>query len=236
MAASVHVVAKMFWRVLPAVSHQIRQHQSCLPKQFLKTRLAPVLFAHPRQFLCEAASQKTEILSQYKDRPWDYLDSEEYVDRYGDQPVWNGYRRNHKGGIPPQKTRKTCIRGDKICGNPCPICRDANIIIHHQNVKLLQQFISPHTGIVYDPTRTGVCRKQQKKLNEAINTARNHGLLRFQIPHVEFSGETYSNTHDAVGSTPPPPSGETWYWWYGNIEPDPSKVAQVMKTYKNYLK
>lgn len=24
-----------------------------------------------------------------------------------------------------------------------------------QNVKLLQQFISPHTGMVYDPTRTG---------------------------------------------------------------------------------
>lgn len=24
-----------------------------------------------------------------------------------------------------------------------------------QNVKLLQQFISPHTGLVYDPTRTG---------------------------------------------------------------------------------
>lgn len=24
-----------------------------------------------------------------------------------------------------------------------------------QNVKLLQQFINPHTGVVYDPTRTG---------------------------------------------------------------------------------
>lgn len=23
-------------------------------------------------------------------------------------------------------------RGDKICGNPCPICRDPNVIIHYQ--------------------------------------------------------------------------------------------------------
>lgn len=33
----------------------------------------------------------------------------EYIERYGTNPVWTGYRRNHKGGIPPQKTRKTCI-------------------------------------------------------------------------------------------------------------------------------
>lgn len=33
----------------------------------------------------------------------------EYIERYGTNPVWAGYRRNHKGGIPPQKTRKTCI-------------------------------------------------------------------------------------------------------------------------------
>ena len=28
---------------------------------------------------------------------------------YGDALVWQPYRRNHKGGIPPEKTRKTCI-------------------------------------------------------------------------------------------------------------------------------
>ncbi|CAB1350879.1 unnamed protein product [Coregonus sp. 'balchen'] len=133
--------------------------------------------------LCTAASpeipsdaaEAVEALARYKDRPWDYLESEEYIERYGTSPVWSDYRRNHKGGIPPQKTRKTCIRGDKICGNPCPICRDTNIIIHYQNVKLLQQFISPYTGILYDPTRTGVCQKQQKQLNQAIGAARDHG-------------------------------------------------------------
>ncbi|XP_056876595.1 28S ribosomal protein S18b, mitochondrial [Takifugu flavidus] len=178
-----------------------------------------------------------EVLSPYKDRPWDYLTSEEYIERYGAMPVWTSYRRNHKGGIPPQKTRKTCIRGDKICGNPCPICRDRNIVIHHQNVKLLQQFISPQSGIVYDPTRTGVCMKQQKKLTEAISTARNHGLLLFHIPFVEFSGEDYSNSHDAVGLTASlQPPASPYYSWYGEIIPDEAEVAKVKKTYKAYLK
>lgn len=65
------------------------------------------------------------------------------------------------------------------------------------------------------------------------------GLLPFQIPYVEFSVEDYSNSHDAVGSTPPPQSltsGDTWYKWYGEITPDEKEVAKVKKTYKAYLK
>ncbi|XP_037650688.1 28S ribosomal protein S18b, mitochondrial [Sebastes umbrosus] len=246
MAVSLRGFTKVLIRLSPSVIHQPRLHQSCL--QRLPGASWPALspFLPPRHFFCKAASpqdeevaQAAEALLRYKDRPWDYLESEEYIERYGTSTVWAGYRRNHKGGIPPQKTRKTCIRGDKICGNPCPVCRDPNVIIHHQNVKLLQQFISPHTGTAYDPTRTGVCMKQQKKLNEAIDTARDHGLLPFQIPYVEFSGEDYSNSHDAVGSTPPPrslTSGDTWYKWYSEITPDENEVAKVKKTYKAYLK
>lgn len=65
------------------------------------------------------------------------------------------------------------------------------------------------------------------------------GLLPFQIPYVEFAGEDYSNSHDAVGLTPPPPSltsNDTWYKWYGEITPDENEVAKVKKTYKAYLK
>ncbi|XP_042290451.1 28S ribosomal protein S18b, mitochondrial [Thunnus maccoyii] len=246
MATSLQGIVRVLCRLSPSILHPIRQYQSCLHR--LPARTCPDLsaFAPPRHSLCQAvslqdedAARAAEPLIRYKDRPWDYLESEEYIERYGTNPVWAGYRRNHKGGIPPQKTRKTCIRGDKICGNPCPICRDPNVIVHHQNVKLLQQFISPHTGMVYDPTRTGVCMKQQKKLNEAIDTARDHGLLPFQIPYVEFSVEDYSNSHDAVGSTPPPPSltsGDTWYKWYSEISPDQNEVAKVKKMYKAYLK
>ncbi|XP_070702186.1 small ribosomal subunit protein mS40 [Pempheris klunzingeri] len=239
MAASITGIVRSLCRRSPLIIHPLRQHQR-LP---VRTHPGPQLFVLPSHSFCKAASPQHEgaaqAASHYKDRPWDYLDSEEYIERYGTSPVWLGYRRNHKGGIPPQKTRKTCIRGDKICGNPCPICRDPNVIIHHQNVKLLQQFISPHTGQVYDPTYTGVCVNQQKKLNEAIGRAQDHGLLPFQIPYVEFSGEDYSNSHDAVGSTPPPPSltsGDTWYKWYGEIELDENEVAKVRKTYAAYLK
>lgn len=33
---------------------------------------------------------------------------------YGNNPVWKEYRRNHKGSIPPKKTRKMCIVRIKI--------------------------------------------------------------------------------------------------------------------------
>ncbi|KAM9339908.1 small ribosomal subunit protein mS40 [Symphorus nematophorus] len=246
MAASIQGTVRVLCRLSPSILHPLRQYPSSVQRLPVRTCPRLPLFASSSRFYCkeashqdEEAAQAVESLSRYKDRPWDYLESEEYIERYGTNSVWAGYRRNHKGGIPPQKTRKTCIRGDKICGNPCPICRDPNVIIHHQNVKLLQQFINPHTGTVYDPTRTGVCVKQQKKLQEAINTAQDHGLLPFQIPYVEFSGEDYSNSHDAVGSTPPPKSlssGDSWYKWYSEIMPDENEVAKVKKMYKAYLK
>ncbi|MED6264179.1 28S ribosomal protein S18b, mitochondrial [Characodon lateralis] len=181
MAAYVSNMYRIFSRQLTSVSFHFRQYRSCLQRLAVKPVHPPALSSH--QLGSSAASRQKEAdvqvsqtLDRYKQRPWDYLESEEYVERYGSSAVWAGYRRNHKGGIPPQTTRKTCIRGDKICGNPCPVCRDPNIIIHHQNVKLLQQFISPHTGMVYDPTLTGVCMKQQKKLNEAIDKARDDGM------------------------------------------------------------
>ncbi|XP_041664980.1 28S ribosomal protein S18b, mitochondrial isoform X2 [Cheilinus undulatus] len=242
MAASMHAAVKLLCRLSPSITLPVRRYQR-LPVRLAVPACPGV---PPGRFYSNSASlqdgetaQATEALSRYKDRPWEYLDSEEYADRYGTGTVWAEYRRNHKGAIPPQKTRKTCIRGDKICGNPCPICRDPNVIIHPQNVKLLQQFISPHTGQVFDPTRTGVCVRQQKKLNEAINTARDHGLLPFQIAYVDFAGEDYSNSHDAVGSTPSPPfltSSGSWYSWYGEVKPNEMEVNKVKKTYKAYLK
>ncbi|XP_059206791.1 28S ribosomal protein S18b, mitochondrial [Centropristis striata] len=243
MAASCQYIAKVLCRVSPSILHPLRQYQSCLRRLPVRPYPAFAPIVPPSHFFSTAASGQAEdaaeAVSRYQDRPWDYLESEEYIETYGTQPVWTGYRRNHKGGIPPQKTRKTCIRGDQICGNPCPICRDPNIIIHPQNVKLLEQFISPQTGMVYDPTRTGVCMTQQKNLNQAIDTARDNGLLPLQVPHIDFSGMDYSNSHDAVGSTPPPQSltsGDTWYKWYSEITPDENEVAKVKKTYKAYLK
>ncbi|XP_048343209.1 28S ribosomal protein S18b, mitochondrial [Sphaerodactylus townsendi] len=57
----------------------------------------------------QAASTELDTESRFKEKPWEYLESEEYLEKYGSNPVWFGYRRNHKGQVPPQKTRKTCI-------------------------------------------------------------------------------------------------------------------------------
>lgn len=78
-----------------------------------------------------------------------YMKSTAYQTTYGNQPVWVQYRRNFKGQFPPSKTRKTCIRAGKIStGNPCPICRDEYLVLDHNNIDLLKQFISQHTGEV----------------------------------------------------------------------------------------
>ncbi|KAJ7317253.1 hypothetical protein JRQ81_003415 [Phrynocephalus forsythii] len=177
--------------------------------------------------------------SRFKEKPWEYLESEEYIERYGNNAVWSSYRRNHKGQVPPQKTRKTCIRGSKVCGNPCPICRDHNLLLDYRNVKLLEQFICPHTGQIYHPTRTGICMKKYKQLTNAIEQARDNGLLFFTIPFTSFEGQDFSNQHPAVNKTPPSPalqSKSAWYDWYDWQQPPERKVKVFRRIYKDYLK
>ncbi|XP_051776657.1 28S ribosomal protein S18b, mitochondrial isoform X3 [Erpetoichthys calabaricus] len=163
----------------------------------------------------------------------------EYTEKYGNRPIWADYRRNHKGGIPPQKTRKTCIRGNKISGNPCPVCRDPKIIVDYRNIKLLDQFISSHTGVVHDTTKTGLCRKQQKSLVKEIEKARGHGLIPYQVPFVEFRIENYTNLHSAVNKTPSAPGvneSTSWYFWYDWNEPPEKEIAKLHKIYHKYVK
>ncbi|XP_042202071.1 28S ribosomal protein S18b, mitochondrial [Callorhinchus milii] len=178
-----------------------------------------------------------DTISRYKEQPWEYPETEEYIERYGQRPVWADYRRNHKGSVPPQRTRKTCIRGDKVSGNPCPICRDPKIHVDYRNVKLLEQFISPHTGQMYDPTRTGVCMKQFKNLTKAVQEAKDHGLLGFEVHREQVRSEDYSNTHGAVGKTPRPPQlTGPWYSWYQWQEPPEKEVARARKMHRHFLK
>ncbi|MGH0177146.1 UNVERIFIED_CONTAM: hypothetical protein FKN15_074566 [Acipenser sinensis] len=101
------------------------------------------------------------------------------------------YLDPNEGLLPHQcdtkgKLAQVLKRGDKISGNPCPVCRDPKIQVDYRNVKLLEQFISTHSGVIHDPTRTGVCMKQHKNLTRAIDAARDHGLLPFLVPFVEF--------------------------------------------------
>ncbi|XP_043074338.1 28S ribosomal protein S18b, mitochondrial [Puntigrus tetrazona] len=235
MAAYLQRIGVVICRTFPLVLQRNIQAQRIRDWKIT----APFLHLNLRALSSTPSADGAEVPSKYSNRPWKYIESEEYIERYGSKPVWSNYRRNHKGGIPPQKTRKTCIRGDKICSNACPICRDPNIIVHYKNVNLLQQFICPQTGFVYDCTQTGVCMKQQKLINKAIETARDCGLIFVQLPHVEYSKEDYSNTHGAVAPTPAPfspSSGELWYHWYGSIKPDERELVRVKRVYKDYLK
>lgn len=106
-----------------------------------------------------------------------------------EKPIWAYYRRNFKGQKPPMRTRKKCIRGrgesQVVSGNPCPICRlylAAGYELDYKDIDLLSQFISPHTGEVFEATKTGVCRVQQENIIKAIQTAKDYGLLPYSIP------------------------------------------------------
>ncbi|XP_033643645.1 28S ribosomal protein S18b, mitochondrial-like [Asterias rubens] len=122
-----------------------------------------------------------------------YLQSEDYIERYGKRPVFADYRRNHKGGVAPKKTRKRCVRGVKriISGNPCPICRDENLVVHYKNVRLLEQFVCPHSYEVYSDERTGVCQAQCKILRKAVTEAQAYGLLPMSSPFVQYNYRDY---------------------------------------------
>ncbi|KAM4878301.1 small ribosomal subunit protein mS40 [Sylvia borin] len=178
--------------------------------------------------------------SPYQERPWEYLDSEEYRAAYGDKPVWHSYRRNHKGSVPPQRTRKACLRRGKPLGHLCPICRDRNLLVDFRNVKLLDQFICPHSGVIFDPIHTGICMKQHKLLSQAIAQAQDHGLLWLHVPFVPVPEEDFSNQHAAVGKTPPAPAlkapGRAWYPWYEWQQPPAAEVARMRRLHQGFLK
>ncbi|CAD6997149.1 28S ribosomal protein S18b, mitochondrial [Ceratitis capitata] len=152
-------------------------------------------------FRCEATQISPEELKKQKndrtkiipvETSMRYLQSSAYKETYGDHLVWEQYRRNHKGSIPPRKTRKTCIRKGVIStGNPCPICRDEYLVLDHRNVALLRQFISPHTGEILSYSKTGLCQKKHFDLKVAILRAWDFGLITFDVPFREFDLEEY---------------------------------------------
>jgi small subunit ribosomal protein S18b len=121
-----------------------------------------------------------------------YMNSKAYKMTYGEALVWQPYRRNHKGSIAPEKTRKTCIRKGMIStGNPCPICRDEYLVLHPENAALLKQFIMPQTGVVLSYQKTGLCQVQQKNLLVALEQAWDQGYLDSVQPFRRYDYSEY---------------------------------------------
>ena len=52
------------------------------------------------------------------------------------------------------------------------------VVVCCQNVKLLQQFISPYTGEVLETKKTGICQKQHRKLLIEVLKAQDCGEWR----------------------------------------------------------
>lgn len=143
-----------------------------------------------------------------------YLKSDAYYTTYGDNPVWLGYRRVHKGGLAPRLTRQSCVRFHVVTtASPCPICRDEYLVLDHRNLDLLRQFISPHTGQVRFPRSipsalnhlshlppqvepfsvTGLCQRQHRTLLIALERAYDLGWLTFEVPFKDYDYSLYRN-------------------------------------------
>ncbi|KAK0082730.1 hypothetical protein PV325_009943 [Microctonus aethiopoides] len=140
-------------------------------------------------------SDKNDLVDPAKDRrkpiPFEtsirYVASAAFKETYQGNPVWKLYRRNHKGQIPPRKTRKTCIRNGIIStGNPCPICRDEYLVLDHRNTTLLKQFISEFNGAIISYQKTGICQRQHQNLLIAFHRAKDYGTITFDVPFREY--------------------------------------------------
>ncbi|MES1903679.1 MAG: ribosomal protein S18B [Paramarteilia canceri] len=77
----------------------------------------------------------------------------------------------------------------KLKSNPCPICRDQNLLLHEENTDLLAHFYDDYTGRIFPIDRTQLCRKMQTLLHICINRSRHLGLMKNMLPCVEFNYE-----------------------------------------------
>lgn len=123
----------------------------------------------------------------------EYMNSDAYKQTYDNYHIWQLYRRNHKGQFAPKNTRLTCINDDGFVNTsyPCPICRDEYLVLHHENSKLIEQFINPQTGQVMTPRETGLCLRQHRKLMISIIRARDAGNITYPVPNRLYDYEEY---------------------------------------------
>ena len=107
--------------------------------------------------------------------------------------VWELHKRNFARGKFHTDTRHKCIRHHKVqTGNACPLCRDMYLILHPENVNLLNQFINEHSGDIFPTKLTGVCQMKQKELTIAVEKSRDLGLLTIDHKFVEYDYSKYN--------------------------------------------
>lgn len=126
-----------------------------------------------------------------------YMNSEAFKLTYKDELVWKVYRRNFKGQFPSENTRLSCVNDEGFVDTsyPCPVCRDEYLILHHENTRLLEQFIDPYTGLTYSRKEHGLCLRQYRALVISIEKARDLGLMTTNVPGRLYDYKEYLPTH-----------------------------------------
>ena len=73
----------------------------------------------------------------------------------------------------------------------CILCphRNPHIEVDFKNVRLLSQFISPHTGQIYGRRITGLCERKQIEMRNAIQRSRKIGLMPVTMKYLDFHGD-----------------------------------------------
>lgn len=132
------------------------------------------------------------IKVDYKDSI-QYMGSEAFKKTYQGKLIWKVYKRNHKAQFPSDNTRPNCINQEGFLSTsyPCPICRDEYLVLHPENVKLLEQFIDPYTQEIITPRNHGLCQKQYKNLIIAVHRAKDIGTLTYDVPDRLYNYKEY---------------------------------------------
>ena len=73
----------------------------------------------------------------------------------------------------------------------CVLCphRNPDIDVDYKNVRLLSQFVSPHTGMIQGRQVTGLCQNKQKEVRDAIERSRKVGLMPNTMKYLDFHGD-----------------------------------------------
>ena len=66
------------------------------------------------------------------------------------------------------------------------------LILHPENIKLLNQFINEHSGDIIPTKITNVCQMKHKELTIAVEKARDLGLLTIDQKFVEYDYSKYN--------------------------------------------
>nr|ACO14962.1 28S ribosomal protein S18c, mitochondrial precursor [Caligus clemensi] len=68
----------------------------------------------------------------------------------------------------------------------CPRRYAVPIRPDYKNPKLLAQFVSPHTGLVYKSHITGLCQFMQEEVENEVKKAQNLGFMSTQMKEIHY--------------------------------------------------